>query len=629
MSTNSMTETSRKDVDFKVAVNRDARAEYREIKAREMEEMQAMMDTIKDSTDPAIRYTWRRAVTDIKNILETSAELYGDKPLFLQKFDKNKPFQEISYSKVLADVNALGTTLIELGLKDKHIGVIGKNCYEWAESYLAVVGGTGVVVPLDKELNEDELAQLTASGELSAVITMDKHYDIFKRIKDRDDNILEFVINVGMHSHEKENKGLLSWHKLREHGYELVESGDRSFIDAEIINTDMAIILFTSGTTGTSKGVMLNNKNICSNVMVAQTFLNIEVGDVFFSVLPIHHTYECTCTFIESMYCGATMAFCQGLKHIVKDLQEVKPHLMLAVPLIYENFYSKITRQIKKSGKEKQLNTLIKLSKVTKRVGIDVSKPATKKITETFGGRIKTLIVGGAAIDGDIMGFFRDLGITAIQGYGLTETSPMVSLNPEDPKLIDNASAGHLLPFVECMIADKGDDGIGEICFRGPNIMMGYYKNQESTDEVIKDGWFHTGDLGYLNDKDYVYITGRKKNVIIAANGKNVFPEELEFYLMKNECIEECMVWGDEDNDDPLKRGIYATIRPNKEILAEELGEDATDEQVREYIERIVDKQNETMPLFKRINHVIIREREFDKTTGLKIRRFVEDNKWS
>lgn len=629
MSTNSMTETSRKDADFKVAVNRDARAEYREIKAKEMEEMQAMMDTIKDSTDPAIRYTWRRAVTDIKNILETSAELYGDKPLFLQKFDKNKPFQEISYSKVLADVNALGTALIELGLKGKHIGVIGKNCYEWAESYLAVVGGTGVVVPLDKELNEDELSQLTASGELSAVITMDKHYDIFKRIKERDDNNLKFVINAGMHNHEKADKGLLSWHKLREHGYELVESGDRSFIDAEIINTDMAIILFTSGTTGTSKGVMLNNKNICSNVMVAQTFLNIEVGDVFFSVLPIHHTYECTCTFIESMYCGATMAFCQGLKHIVKDLQEVKPHLMLAVPLIYENFYSKITRQIKKSGKEKQLNTLIKLSKVTKRVGIDVSKPATKKITETFGGRIKTMIVGGAAIDGDIMGFFRDLGITAIQGYGLTETSPMVSLNPEDPKLIDNTSAGHLLPFVECMIADKGDDGVGEICFRGPNIMMGYYKNQESTDEVIIDGWLHTGDLGYLSDKDYVYITGRKKNVIIAANGKNVFPEELEFYLMKNECIEECMVWGDEDNEDSLKRGIYATIRPSKEIIAEELGEDATDEQVREYIERIVDKQNETMPLFKRINHVIIREREFDKTTGLKIRRFVEDNKWS
>lgn len=629
MSTNSMTETSRKDADFKVAVNRDARAEYREIKAREMEEMQAMMDSINESTDPAIRYTWRRAVTDIKNILETSAELYGDKPLFLQKFDKNKPFQEISYSKVLADVNALGTALIELGLKGKHIGVIGKNCYEWAESYLAVVGGTGVVVPLDKELNEDELSQLTASGELSAVITMDKHYDIFKRIKERDDNNLKFVINAGMHNHEKADKGLLSWHKLREHGYELVEAGDRNFIDAEIINTDMAIILFTSGTTGTSKGVMLNNKNICSNVMVAQTFLNIEVGDVFFSVLPIHHTYECTCTFIESMYCGATMAFCQGLKHIVKDLQEVKPHLMLAVPLIYENFYSKITRQIKKSGKEKQLNTLIKLSKVTKRVGIDVSKPATKKITETFGGRIKTMIVGGAAIDGDIMGFFRDLGITAIQGYGLTETSPMVSLNPEDPKLIDNTSAGHLLPFVECMIADKGDDGVGEICFRGPNIMMGYYKNQESTDEVIIDGWFHTGDLGYLSDKDYVYITGRKKNVIIAANGKNVFPEELEFYLMKNECIEECMVWGDEDNEDSLKRGIYATIRPSKEIVAEELGEDATDEQVREYIERIVDKQNETMPLFKRINHVIIREREFDKTTGLKIRRFVEDNKWS
>lgn len=629
MSINSTTETSRRDADSKVKDSSDIREKYCQIKAREMEEMQAIMDAIKESKDPAIRHTWRRPVTDIKNILETSAELYGDKPLFLQKFNKDEPFQEISYSKVLADVNALGTALIELGLKGKHIGVIGKNCYEWAESYLAVVGGTGVVVPLDKELNEEELSQLTASGELSAVITIDKHYEIFKRIKERDDNILDFVINVGMHSNENADKGLLSWHKLRERGYELVKSGDKSFIDAEIINTDMAIILFTSGTTGTSKGVMLNNKNICSNVMVAQTYLNIEVGDIFFSVLPIHHTYECTCTFIESMYCGATMAFCQGLKYIVKDLQEVKPHLMLAVPLIYENFYSKISRQIKKSGKEKQLKALMKINRITKHVGIDVSKPATKKITDLFGGRMKMLIVGGAAIDGEIMDFYRDLGITAVQGYGLTETSPMVSLNPEDPKLIDNASAGHLLPFVECMISDKDDDGVGEICFRGPNIMMGYYKNKESTDEVIKDGWFHTGDLGYLSDKDYVYITGRKKNVIIAANGKNVFPEELEFYLMKNECIEECMVWGDEDNDDQLKRGIYATIKPNRELLTEELGGDVTDEQVREYIERIVDKQNETMPLFKKINHVIIRDRDFNKTTGLKIRRFVEDNKWS
>ena len=629
MSTNSTTGTSRRDADFNGAGELQGRAHYRALKSGELEDMQSMMDYIKESGDPAIAYRWRRAVTDIKNILETSAELYGDKPLFLQKFENDQPFQEISYSKVLTDVNALGTALIELGLKGKHVGVIGKNCYEWAESYLAVVCGTGVIVPLDKELNEDELAHLTAGGELSAVITMDKHYDMFKRIKDRDDNSLKLVINAGMHSHENEHKGLLSWHKLRERGYELVEAGDRSFIDAEIVNTDLAVILFTSGTTGTSKGVMLSNRNISSNVMLAQSFIDIQPGDVFFSVLPIHHTYECTCTFIEAMYCGATIAFCRGLKYIVKDLQEVRPHLMLPVPLIYENFYSKIIRQIRKSGKEKQLNALLKINKYTRRIGLDISKKATKQITDLFGGRMKMLIVGGAAIDGKIMDFFRSLGINAVQGYGLTETSPMVSLNPDNAKLIDNASAGHLLPFVECMIADKDAEGIGEICFRGPNIMMGYYKDPESTADAIVDGWFHTGDLGYINENDYVYITGRKKNVIIAANGKNVFPEELEFYLMKNDCIAECMIWGDEDNEDSLKRGIYATIRADREHITEELGEDATDEQVREYIERIVDTQNDTMPIFKRINHVIIRDREFNKTTGLKIRRFVEDNKWA
>lgn len=601
--------------------------EYREIKRREREEMEAITEAIRTSPDPEVMYRWRRPVTDIKQMLESSAELYGEQPLFKQKFHNNEPFRDITYREVLADVNALGTAMLGLGLKGKHIGVIGKNCYEWAESYLAVVGGVGVVVPLDKELHEDELKQLTIKGELAAIVTIDKHYEIFKNIKAGGDTQLEYVINVGMKEDENAAKGLISWHKLREEGRKLLKDGVREYLDAQIVNTDLAVILFTSGTTGTSKGVMLNNRNICTNVMIAQATLEVKVGDVFFSVLPIHHTYECTCTFMEALYCGSTIAFCRGLKYILKDMEETKPNLLLAVPLIYENFYNKIMRTIRKSGKEKQLNTLLKVNHFTKKLGLDVAKKATRQITDTFGGQMRTLIVGGAAIDGAIMDFFTDLGFRAVQGYGLTETSPMVALNPDKKEFMKNASAGRVFMFDECKIADKDEEGIGEICFKGPNIMMGYYKDPESTDAVLKDGWLHTSDLGYLDADNYVYITGRKKNVIITGNGKNVFPEELEFYLMKNECIEECMVWGDETNEDPLKRGIYATIRVAEEPIEEALGAGASEDQIREYVERIVDKVNEGLPLFKKIGHVVIRKREFDKTTGLKIRRFVEENK--
>ena len=606
--------------------------EYKEIRRQERAEMDRIQEQIDNWSNPRVQYRGHHIPVDLKDMLETTVARFPERALFKQKFNRNEPFREITFRQVLDDVYALGTAFLDLGLREKKIGVIGKNSYQWCETYLAVTGGVGVIVPLDKELHEEELKQLTVKGELSAVITVEnKYYETFKAIKESGESQLEYVINVAMEEDESLKDGYISWNKLRETGRKAVHNGDRKYIDAPVVNTDLSVILFTSGTTDVSKGVMLNQKNLVLDTYLAQTLLEVRQGeDTFFSILPLHHTYECTATFLECVYNGTTMAICQGLKYIVKDMQETRPNLLLGVPVIFENLYNKITRNVRKSGKEKQLNTLFRINRVTKKIGLDISKQATKQITELFGGELRSVICGGAAVDGDILDYFGDLGFRSVQGYGLTECSPVIALNPDNAKFINNKSAGYLLPLSECKIVDKDEDGFGEICFRGPTVMMGYYKDPERTAQAIdSDGWYHTGDLGYIDEQEYVYITGRKKSIIITGNGKNVYPEELEFYLQKSEYISESMVWGDETNADPTRRGIYATIRVNKEAIEDKFGADYSKEQVTEFINREVDKANEKLPLFKKITHVIIREREFNKTTTHKILRQDEDNKWA
>ncbi len=606
--------------------------EYKEIRRRERAEMDRIQEQIDNWSNPRVQYRGHHIPVDLKDMLETTVARFPERALFKQKFNRNEPFREITFRQVLDDVYALGTAFLDLGLREKKIGVIGKNSYQWCETYLAVTGGVGVIVPLDKELHEEELKQLTVKGELSAVITVEnKYYETFKAIKESGESQLEYVINVAMEEDESLKDGYISWNKLRETGRKAVHNGDRKYIDAPVVNTDLSVILFTSGTTDVSKGVMLNQKNLVMDTYLAQTLLEVRQGeDTFFSILPLHHTYECTATFLECVYNGTTMAICQGLKYIVKDMQETRPNLLLGVPVIFENLYNKITRNVRKSGKEKQLNTLFRINRVTKKIGLDISKQATKQITELFGGELRSVICGGAAVDGDILDYFGDLGFRSVQGYGLTECSPVIALNPDNAKFINNKSAGYLFPLSECKIVDKDEDGFGEICFRGPTVMMGYYKDPERTAQAIdSDGWYHTGDLGYIDEQEYVYITGRKKSIIITRNGKNVYPEELEFYLQKSEYISESMVWGDETNADPTRRGIYATIRVNKEAIEDKFGTDYSKEQVTEFINREVDKANEKLPLFKKITHVIIREREFNKTTTHKILRRDEDNKWA
>lgn len=597
---------------------------YPAIKAAERKHAEDVIAAIAKSADPRLRYKTGRPITDIRDMFNSSVDLYGDRPLFHQKFKHEEPYTALTYKQVHENVTGLGTALINRGMKGKRIGIIGNTYSQWGTSYLAVIGGVGIVVPLDKELSAADLKYLIKDAEVSAVIFSKKFESMFRTMLAEGDTDLELLINMDA---EEDKDGVLSWRKLVEEGKRQLAGGDRQYLDAEIVASDMAVILYTSGTTGFAKGVMLSNTNLVENLMAAPTILNVNPWDIFFSVLPVHHTYECTCAFLMPIYKGASIAFSESLKYVTKNMQEVHPTMMLAVPLLFETIYKRIWKTAKKSGKDAKLRSVLNINKVTSKLGINVFKPFAKDIRAVFGGRMRVLISGGAAINPEILQFFNNAGIITVQGYGLTECSPMTALNPDVRKDMKDSSAGHLLPLMGVKIDDPDEEGIGEICFKGGNIMMGYYNNPAATEEVMEGEWFHTGDLGYVDKDDYIFITGRRKNVIITDNGKNVFPEELEYLLSQIPYVSESMVWGAEDEEKVNSTTIAATILPDAEELEEALGKGYTDEQVQDLLWEAVDGINENLPLFKKIRRVIVRHRDFEKTTGKKIKRFVPDNK--
>jgi len=587
----------------------------------EMEWARSVADSLNNSSDKYVVYRESRPIADLKHMLETSTALYGDNVAFMQKFAKNEPYKNITYKEAFEAVNALGTALIDAGLKGKRIAVIGENCYQWATGYLAVICGTGIVVPLDKELGASELKQLVKESQVSAVMFTEKYTDTFKEIKASGETSLNTLIKL---TGDENEEGFLTWSGLIASGKTLMENGDRRFIDADINPEEMSELLFTSGTTGIAKGVMLSHKNICFDLMIAPTILKVNPWDIFFSVLPIHHTYEGTCGFLMPIYKGAAIAYCEGLKYIVKNLSEVSPTMFLGVPALFETLYKTIMKNVRKQGKEGLVRKVMAVNKVTKKIGLDLNKKLLKDILKVFGGRMRVLISGGAAIDPAILQFFNDLGFIAVQGYGLSECAPMGALNPDQHKYMRNASVGHVLPGMDVKIEDKDEDGIGEICLKGDNVMLGYYNMPEETSKVIKDGWFYTGDQGYIDDEKFIYITGRKKNVIIASNGKNVFPEELEYLLSKIQYVNESMVWGAEEKGNIV---IVAAIRPDMEEVEAVLGKGCDEEAIKKLLWEEVDKVNAELPLFKKIKKIAVRNEEFEKNTSKKIKRFVESNK--
>lgn len=595
--------------------------EYMALQSREWEWAKALIQCQIDDPRPGVEYLTNRPVIDLKQMLESSVSLYGDRTAYYTKFEKG-PYQEIKYSQLLEDVNGLGTQFIAMGLKDKRIAVIGETTYMWSIAYLAAVNGTGVVVPLDKELPYDDLKNLINESEASAVLFDRKREDIFVKMLEEGDTGLEYIISQDRKTGEG---AIISQWELVDAGKKLVENGDRNFLDAQIDNEEMSIIIFTSGTTGIAKGIMLSHKNICADLMVSPVFVDLDETDIFFSVLPIHHTFECTCDFLMPLYKGAAIAHCEGLKYITKNLQEIKPTYFLAVPAIFDALYKAIWKGIRKKGKEKTVRSAMKVSNFLRRFGIDITDRLFAEIKSVLGGRMRMMISGGAAINPDILEDLQSFGIHAIQGYGLSEAAPMGALNPQNrPK---SNSCGMAFPGFDAKIADPGSDGVGEICLKGDNIMLGYYRNPEATAEVIKDGWFYTGDLGYIDDEGYIVITGRKKNVIIAKNGKNVFPEELEYQLSLYDEIAESMAF-ETDSEDGTDKIIAAGIYPDWNYMKETYGDRADDdEEVRKIIWEIVDKVNAENPAYKMIRKVNLRHSEFSKNTSKKIVRFREENK--
>ena len=582
---------------------------------------QEIADLVNNDPRPAVKYKESRPITDIRDMILSSTALYPDNVAFYEKEKKGAPYGKTTYREMTEKMNALGTALVELGLKDKRIAIIGANSSRWALSYLATVCGTGVVVPLDKELPAETLEEFITQAQVSAVIFDRKYEEMFRSIKEKNTNMLAVLINMDA---AEDSAISLSWNGLVERGRELIAKGDRRFLDAEIDTDVMSVLLFTSGTTGRSKGVMLSQKNLASDIMLAPTILKVNSYDIFFSVLPVHHTYECTCGFMMPLYKGAAIAYCEGLKYITKNLEEIKPTMFLGVPAIFEKLYKKIWQNVRKKGKENTLKKVIGINNKTKKVGINIGKIFFKDILAVFGGRMRIMICGGAAISPEVLDGIRDFGINAVQGYGLTECAPLAALNPDTAPVA--SSIGIEFPGIKLEVQDVNEEGIGELCVKGPNVMMGYYQMPEETAEAVQDGWFHTGDLGYIDEQGYAYITGRKKNVIITKNGENVYPEEVEYTLNLSPIIEESMVYQTEaeNKNDTI---IAASIVLDMEGVEEFYGEDMSDEELENLVWEVVDKYNAINPVYKQIRKINVRKAELKKNTSKKIIRFAEENK--
>lgn len=556
-----------------------------------------------------------REIATLRDIIASGAELYGDKVAFLNKKEKGGEYFEIDYNTLKKDIDAIGTKLINLGLKDQPIAVIGENCYQWISTYFAVANGVGTIVPLDKELCQDEIYNLIQTAGCKAIFYTSSYEKYFT------DYDIENKFKLEMYFDRENKEEQDEWCRLLSEGQTLIEAGNRSYIDAELDPDEVKILLFTSGTTDAAKAVMLSHRNIASNVMSTSKIVQLRPDDRGLSILPIHHTFESTIGIMVLLFHGCSIAFFEGLKYVVKNLEEAKCTMLVGVPLIFESIYDKIWKQAKKSGKDKALKVAIKLNKTLKALGIDKSRTIFKSVYASFGGNLRLFVTGAAAIDPNVVRGFQDLGFEIVMGYGLTETAPLLTGTPDFGNRYKKAgSVGPVIPDGELDIVDKNDEGIGEIIYRGPNVMHGYYNMQEKTDEVIIDGWFHTGDLGFVDEEGWLYITGRKKNIIVTKTGKNIYPEEIEKHLMKIKYIEECMVYGvDGDGNDDTVVSVQA--RPNYEEIYEDHGQDFDDDQVYYLIKKSISEVNQEMPNYKRVRNVVIRKEEFVKTTTKKIKR--------
>ena len=551
---------------------------------------------------------------NIKEIIYNSAKKYADYIAFVIKHQegKNKTYENITYKTLLEQINSLGTKLFSMGLKNKRIAVLGRNRYEWALGHLTNLLGGIISVPLDKDLQIDELESSLIRSKADAIFFDEKYIEKIEEIKSRSNtNLKEYICMSKL-------EGYNDIHTLREEGKKLLEEGNKEYISAKINENEMNILLFTSGTTSKSKAVMLSQNNIASNVYAMQRVEGIYDTDSNLAFLPFHHIFGST-ALVVMLACGVKTSFPDGLRYVAQNLKEYEVSVFVGVPLLVEAIYNKVMKEIEKQGKTKLIKIATKVSNFLLKFHIDIRRKLFKQIIDNLGGKMRFVISGGAPLDPQVQKGFNNFGIRMVQGYGLTETAPVICA--ENDFKTRNGSIGVPLENVTVEIVNKDENGIGELRAKGPNVMLGYYENEEETNKVLKDGWFYTGDLGYMDKDGFIFITGRQKNMIVLKNGKKVFPEEVETLVNRIDIVEECMVFGMPDENDKNDVKLSVKVVYNKDEVKEKYG-DISEEEIRNIIwDKIKNDVNTTVPRYKHIMNMILTDKELIKTTTKKVKR--------
>lgn len=556
------------------------------------------------------------SIKSIKDMIEQSSKKYSHK-VALEDLSAT-PISKVTYSELYEYIIRLGKGLFNIGLKEReHIAIISENRVQWSLTYLTSMCFNMVAVPIDKNLSQNEILNIIHESEAKAIVFSDQFESL---MIDKRDSLINMKYYINMDSKEHKDE-IYSMTKIIENQNSLIDKWP------EINPEEMSEIIFTSGSLGRAKGVMLSQKNLASNLIAMTSMIQIIQEDRFLSVLPIHHKYECTCGLLCPLFVGGSAHYARSLKTVVEDLQKVKATILLGVPLLYDKMFKKIHKGIQEDKiKSKIVPPLISLTNFFQSFGWKSSKKTIfKELHHRFGGHIRLFIAGGAAPDPVVARGLRELGFNFVQGYGLTETSPILALN-RLYSFKDNA-AGLPLPGIELKINDPDEHGIGEIYAKGDSVLIGYYKNPKLTDEAFENGWFKTGDIGFFDRDGFLHINGRKKNVIISKSGENVYPEEIEDLLDRNPFIQECIVYGEED--EKHSEIIATQIVTDAEAFieySEKNNVQITPELVSEIIDKAIKQTNKELPVYKQVRKFYVRDTEFEKTTTQKIKRYLVNN---